>query len=79
MEGEVKKLVEQYKIGKTAHPLNVEEIATQFKSFQITSDWQKEVGVGCDFLLETVFNREKIIGQISGLFFDDDLRSCAPG
>jgi hypothetical protein len=70
MLGEVKKIVEEFNLGKTAHPLNIVDIAEGFRSFNITEEWQQIITKNTEYLLHDFFNREKIIQDITRTFIN---------
>ena len=69
MSGEVNRIVTEYKLGEVAHPLNLEEIANGFKKFELSTERKREIKKRCEYLIETVFNRKKIIQELTSIFF----------
>lgn len=69
-KGEIKKIVEEYGLGIVAHPSNIEEIAVGLEAFLNLSDIQmKSISENSLRLLNSVFNREKIIEQINSIYW----------
>lgn len=69
-KGEIKKIVEEYGLGMVAHPSNVDEIAAGLEAFLNLSDVQmKSISENSLRLLNSVFNREKIIEQINSIYW----------
>ena len=68
MLGEVKRIVTEYKLGEVAHPSNLEEIANGFKMFELSTGRKDEIRKQCEYLIETVFNRKKIIQDLTSIF-----------
>ena len=69
-KGEIKKIVEEYGLGIVAHPSNIEEIAAGLEAFLNLSDIQmKSISENSLRLLNSVFNREKIIEQINSIYW----------
>lgn len=69
MLGEVNRIVTEYKLGEVAHPSDLDEIANGFKMFELSTGRKKEIRKQCEYLIETVFNRKKIIQDITTIFF----------
>lgn len=69
MLGEVNRIVTEYQIGEIAHPRNIEEITNGFKKFGLSPERKEEIKKQCEFLINSVYNRKKIIQDITGIFF----------
>jgi glycosyltransferase involved in cell wall biosynthesis len=69
MPGEVNRIVTEYKLGEVAHPSDLDEIANGFKKFELSTARKDEIRKQCEFLVSTVYNRKKIIKDITGIFF----------
>lgn len=69
MLGEVSRLVSEYQIGEVAHPGNLDEITNGFKKFGLSPERKEEIKKQCEFLINTVYNRKKIIQYITDIFF----------
>ena len=69
-KGEVKRMVEEYQLGIVAHPSDIEEISGGFEKFLNLSKEQMEgFAEHSSYLLDTVFDRNKIIEIINTLFW----------
>ena len=69
-KGEVKRMVEEYQLGIVAHPSDIEEISGGFEKFLNSSKEQMEgFAEHSSYLLDTVFDRNKIIEIINTLFW----------
>ena len=69
MLGEVNRIVSEYKLGESAHPSNLEEITNGFRMFELSIDRKEEIRKQCEYLIENVYNRKKIIRDLSNIFF----------
>ena len=69
MLGEVNRIVKKYQIGEVAHPQKLDEITNGFKKFGLSPERKEEIKKQCEFLINTVYNRKKIIQDITGIFF----------
>jgi glycosyltransferase involved in cell wall biosynthesis len=72
MLGEVNRIVREYKIGEVAHPQDLNEIASGFKIFGVSMERKEEIIKQCQFLINSVYNRNKIIQDITDIFFDSE-------
>lgn len=71
IKGEVEKLVEKNRIGKASNPSDLEDIANGFRSFFSLSDKIfLDISLNSLKLLDSVFNRSKIIKNIDSVFWD---------
>lgn len=72
MKGEVRNMVEKYEIGKAVVPTDIEAISSGFEWFL-----KNEINVSqqSDYLLKEIFNRGKIISNISSMFFGHNIRN----
>ena len=69
-KGEVKRIVEENGLGIVAHPSDINEIASGMEAFLNMSDSQmKSISENSFRLLDSVYNREKIIGKINAIFW----------
>ncbi len=69
-KGEVKKMVEEYGLGMVAHPSDINEIASGLEAFlKLSCDQMKCISENSFRLLDSVFNREKIIEKINLIFW----------
>ena len=69
-KGEVKRMGEEYQLGIVAHPSDIEEISGGFEKFLNLSKEQMEgFAEHSSYLLDTVFDRNKIIEIINTLFW----------
>lgn len=74
MNGEVRKMVEQYGIGCGAIPDDIEDIARTFAKFLGLSDVEKErMSQSAADLLNSVFNRQQIIEKINSYVWVNEL------
>ena len=63
-------MVEEYQLGIVAHPSDIEEISGGFEKFLNLSKEQMEgFAEHSSYLLDTVFDRNKIIEIINTLFW----------
>jgi glycosyltransferase involved in cell wall biosynthesis len=69
MLGEVNRIVREYQIGEVANPQNIDEITNGFKKYGISQERKEEIKKQCEFLINSVYNRKKIIQDITGIFF----------
>ena len=70
-KGEVSSLVKKYQIGLTAHPSDIEDIANGFEKFVQLSDEDRILySKNSAKLLDSVFDRKKIISRINSLFWN---------
>ena len=69
MRGEVGRIVREYRIGEVADPLNIDEIAKGFRKFNLSTDRKEEIKKQCQSLVSSVYNRRKIINEITNIFF----------
>ncbi len=69
MRGEVSQIVKEYQIGAVAHPQNIDEITNGFKKFQLSQERKEEIKKQCELIINLRFNRNKIIQDITGIFF----------
>jgi glycosyltransferase involved in cell wall biosynthesis len=69
MLGEVNRIVIEYKLGEVAHPSDLDEIANGFKMFELSTARKEEIRKQCEYLIETVYNRKKIIQELTSIFF----------
>lgn len=69
-KGEVKRLVEEYQLGISAHPSDIKDIARGFEAFlDFPKDRMERFFDNSSQLLNTVFSRNKIINDINTLFW----------
>ena len=69
-KGEVKRIVEENGLAIVAHPSDINEIASGMEAFLNMSDSQmKSISENSFRLLDSVYNREKIIGKINAIFW----------
>jgi glycosyltransferase involved in cell wall biosynthesis len=69
MSGEVNRIVSEFQLGEVADPQNLDEITNGFKRFDLSQKRKDEIKSQCEFLINTVYNRKKIIQSITGIFF----------
>ncbi len=70
LNGEVSYLVEKYHIGLCAHPSDVNGIAGGFANFmQLSREKLADMAANSVCLLESVFDKEKIIRKINTIFW----------
>jgi len=70
MRGEVSKLVKEHSLGDIAEPMDLVEITNGFKRFESSSERTEVIKTQCEFLINSMFNRRKIIDQIANIFFN---------
>jgi len=69
IKGEVKKIVEEYKLGITADPNSIEDIKKGFiKFYQMSNDGIKKLSTNSKKLLENVFDSNRIIDAMTNIF-----------
>lgn len=69
MLGEVNRIVKENHIGEVADPENIDEITHGFKKFEISQERKEEIKKQCEYLIENVYNRKKIIQDLTDIFF----------
>jgi len=68
MLGEVNRLITNYHIGEVASPESIEEISDGFKKFAISPVINEEITKKCQILLNSIYDRNKIIKLITSVF-----------
>jgi len=71
INGEAKSIIENNNLGITAHPSNIEEIISVFTiCSKMTKDQRKSYTLNNDYLIRNIFNKDKVLGNISKAFID---------